>query len=327
MATINITLLPDPPSRADPSTFRARADAFMTALPTLAVELNCAAAFLEGAAQAAAGAVNADAFAATADYAAGDVVWSLVDYQSYRRKASGIASADPSTDTAHWAALNIPPAQTAQFGLPVVYDASGNPVPGYVTPSAIRTAQTAAAPADGTVLGAAGWFQPPEEVAASAVIVACAAAVSISIPTARERYEIELTGLYANSAQEIFLRFNNSTAAEYQYMGHQITLVSGASSAVQATFERPLIGSNSGISDLNIGIAGSTVNLTLTLDNPRATGQKDWSIVYRSRQIGTNDLTTKAFYGRWTNTAAITAVDIVPYACLLMGGKYKVIGR
>lgn len=66
---MTITALPDPPSRDDPSTFRAKADAFFLALPTFGDELNATATSVadsEAAAGISAGTATTQASAASA---------------------------------------------------------------------------------------------------------------------------------------------------------------------------------------------------------------------------------------------------------------------
>jgi hypothetical protein len=125
-----ITPLPTPPSRDDPANFATRADAFLGALPDFATEANALAVDVN------ANAVSADADAATATtkaleaaasanaaaaasgavkwvsgttYAEGAVVWSPINYLSYRRKTAGGGTTDPSLDETNWAGI-LPPA-------------------------------------------------------------------------------------------------------------------------------------------------------------------------------------------------------------------------
>ncbi len=120
---MTITALPDPPSRSDPTNFRARADALMEALPAFVTEANTTAADADAArVAAAASAAAAAASASQADavvgvskwvsgtsYAQGDCRWSPADYQTYRRKVAGAGTTDPSLDTTNWARLGISP--------------------------------------------------------------------------------------------------------------------------------------------------------------------------------------------------------------------------
>jgi hypothetical protein len=121
-----ITPLPTPPSRDDPSNFAARADAFLGALPAFAAETNsvagevdasalvasaaaAAAVVAETAAEAAADAANQSAnvtkWISGTTYVQGEVVWSPINYLSYRRKTNGAGTTDPSADTTNWASL------------------------------------------------------------------------------------------------------------------------------------------------------------------------------------------------------------------------------
>lgn len=118
-----ITALPTPPSRQDPINFAERADDFLGALPTfvtetnlVASELNTAnseaqaaasdaqdsAALAETAANAATAIANITAWQSGNTYAVGDVVYSLVNFLSYRRKTAGAGTTDPSTDSTNW---------------------------------------------------------------------------------------------------------------------------------------------------------------------------------------------------------------------------------
>ena len=118
-----ITALPTPPSRQDPINFAERADDFLGALPAfvtetnlVASELNTAnseaqaaasdaqdsAALAETAANAATAIANITAWQSGNTYAVGAVVYSLVNFLSYRRKTAGAGTTDPSTDSTNW---------------------------------------------------------------------------------------------------------------------------------------------------------------------------------------------------------------------------------
>ena len=127
MAYTPISALPTPPSRQEPATFSERADAFLGALPTFGTETNAAGDYIDGigtqvdadataaaasavtaqaAAATAVAAVNATAWVSGASYTAGDAVWSLINYQTYRAilTHSGVTT-DPSLDGTNWVAL------------------------------------------------------------------------------------------------------------------------------------------------------------------------------------------------------------------------------
>lgn len=137
-----ITALPVPPQRSDPANFPARADTFMTALPTFGVEANALQADVNAKQLAAAtSATNAStsetnattqagiattqagiATAAVASgsgsplwvsgttYAVGNVVYSPSDFRSYRRITAGAGTTDPSSDVTNWLVVsNQPP--------------------------------------------------------------------------------------------------------------------------------------------------------------------------------------------------------------------------
>lgn len=123
--------LPVPPQRNDgQELFAQRGDAFMAALPAFEVRME----FIESdvttkQAQAAASQVAAlaseNAAAASSGatiwvsgttYAIGNVRWSPVTYQSYRRKTAGAGTTDPSADTTNWAVVTPSPAQAGNAG-------------------------------------------------------------------------------------------------------------------------------------------------------------------------------------------------------------------
>jgi hypothetical protein len=147
-----ITALPDPPTRDDPTNFKTRADALMSALPDFVTETNTVAgevlahattagnaadtattqaglATSNGAAQvalASAQAVAAAASAASAQavanvikwisgttYAQGDCVWSPTTLLTYRRRVAGAGSTDPSADPTNWARVDGQPIDVA----------------------------------------------------------------------------------------------------------------------------------------------------------------------------------------------------------------------
>jgi hypothetical protein len=134
MPAPTISPLPTPPSRStDPANFAIEADAFIAALPEFQTDANAQAAYLDGladdvtadvAAAAASAAdaleseVNAAASAASASFAAdvsawvsgatytvGTCVFSLIDFQTYRRITNGAGTTDPSADATNWVAL------------------------------------------------------------------------------------------------------------------------------------------------------------------------------------------------------------------------------
>ena len=128
------------PSRAAPSTFSAHMDAFLAKMPTWAAQANAladeadanvdlAAAqvalaadqvalattqankaetkanIAEIAANTAESVANVSKWVSGTTYTAGTVVWSPINYQSYRRKTDGAGTTDPSSDTANWQKL------------------------------------------------------------------------------------------------------------------------------------------------------------------------------------------------------------------------------
>ena len=124
MAYPPITALPPVPSRQDPDTFSDKSDAFLGAFPTFRTETNAAGEFVEtkadealtsannasqsadtaeAAATTAVNAVDASEWTSGGSFTKGDVVWSGVDYQTYRAKTthSGLTT-DPSEDSTNW---------------------------------------------------------------------------------------------------------------------------------------------------------------------------------------------------------------------------------
>lgn len=122
MTAPTITALPTPPSRQDPETFADRSDAFLGALPTFQSELNTLGDYVEttaaevdadaatasAAAASAVAAAGATAWVSGASYNAGAVVYSLIDFQTYRAKTthSGVAT-DPSAYATNWVQISL----------------------------------------------------------------------------------------------------------------------------------------------------------------------------------------------------------------------------
>lgn len=134
MAYPPITTLPSPPSRQDPANFADEADAFLGALPTFQSEANALGSYLDGvgaevdtdataaatsatnAAASATAAANSASVAASsaasvatawssgASYTEGTLVYSTVDYKTYRAKTTHSGeTTDPSSDDTNWA--------------------------------------------------------------------------------------------------------------------------------------------------------------------------------------------------------------------------------
>lgn len=126
----SITALPTPPDPNDRATFNTRAYPWSVAQQTLATEANAVASNVYANASEAASSANsaaisvldaiaqvtlANAAASSAEatagatqwvsgttYAVGDVVWSPINQQTYRRKVAGAGTTDPSADNANW---------------------------------------------------------------------------------------------------------------------------------------------------------------------------------------------------------------------------------
>ena len=126
-----ITALPAAPSTASPTTFAALADAFISALAAFGTQCNALASnvysnavdaynnALAGASSAFSASVSAAAASASAaaaasvaaswvsgtTYVVGNLVWSPLTFQSYRRKTNGGGTVDPSIDKTNWVQL------------------------------------------------------------------------------------------------------------------------------------------------------------------------------------------------------------------------------
>jgi hypothetical protein len=144
-----ISALPTPPDPNDRSTFNTRAYPWSAAQQTLATQVGAVAANVfananeakaeadaaaasvlvaeaqvdaaaAAAAQAlihagsAAAATTAPAWVSGTTYTQGQVVYSPLNFCSYRRTVTGAGTADPSLDATNWAALNLPPASQAE---------------------------------------------------------------------------------------------------------------------------------------------------------------------------------------------------------------------
>lgn len=136
MAYPPITTLPSPPSRQDPTNFADEADAFLGALPDFGDEANALANYVEGkagdvdtdataaaasasaaatsetnAANSATAAANsaasvASAWVSGASYSVGTLVYSTLDYKTYRAITTHSGeTTDPSSDTVNWLSM------------------------------------------------------------------------------------------------------------------------------------------------------------------------------------------------------------------------------
>jgi len=132
MAYPPITTLPTAPSRSRPTVFADEADAFLGALPTFGTQANSLAAYVEGqatdvdadataaaasassastsatsaAASATAAAQVAAAWVSGASYTVGSVVYSPIDFQTYRAITTHSGqTTDPSEDATNWVAI------------------------------------------------------------------------------------------------------------------------------------------------------------------------------------------------------------------------------
>lgn len=138
-----ITPLGTAPQRTDdPQTFATRADVLLGGLPTMVTEINTtisdintsetnAATSATNAANSAAGAASSASAASASSgvtiwvsgttYSVGNVRFSPINFQSYRRTTNGAGTTDPSADTTNWAPLVLPSvatfAKTANYTL------------------------------------------------------------------------------------------------------------------------------------------------------------------------------------------------------------------
>lgn len=109
-----ITALPTPPTRQDPTNFNDRADAFLAALPgfqseanALSTEVNTRADNVQASDLAVLAATNITKWVSGTTYAQGAVVWSPINGLGYRRiTASGSGTTDPSSDSTNYRQVN-----------------------------------------------------------------------------------------------------------------------------------------------------------------------------------------------------------------------------
>jgi len=132
-----ITALPPPPDRASPSTFAAKGDALLSALPTFVTEANALQADVNAkqvsaatqvtlattqannaaaSATAAAASSTATIWVSGTTYAIGNVRFSPINFQNYRRKTAGAGTTDPSLDTTNWSILATIPTVIGDAG-------------------------------------------------------------------------------------------------------------------------------------------------------------------------------------------------------------------
>ena len=109
-----ITALPTPPTRQDPTNFNDRADAFLAALPgfqseanALSTEVNTRADNVQASDLAVLAATNITKWVSGTTYSQGAVVWSPINGLGYRRiTASGSGTTDPSSDSTNYRQVN-----------------------------------------------------------------------------------------------------------------------------------------------------------------------------------------------------------------------------
>jgi hypothetical protein len=130
-----ITALPAPPQTSSPSTFDTLADAWLASLPTFVNETNIVANEVlanrdtsvtqagnasTSASNALISANNSAASASvtkwlnTTSYTQGAIVWSPINFQTYRNKVAGVNTTDPSLYPTGWQLLFSVPDPSAQ---------------------------------------------------------------------------------------------------------------------------------------------------------------------------------------------------------------------
>jgi len=129
MSALLITPLPPPPTRADPTNFNDRADAFLAAIEdpfveevnAISVDLTAkhsevlsarttavnAASAAEASATTAASTANAAMWNAATNYAVGVSAISPTNFRTYRRKIAGISATDPAADATRWTPITV----------------------------------------------------------------------------------------------------------------------------------------------------------------------------------------------------------------------------
>jgi hypothetical protein len=158
-----ITALPAPPQTSSPSTFDTLADAWLASLPTFVTETNIVAGEVinnrdisiaqagtattqaSNAATSASNAlISANNSAASASvtkwlnttsYTQGAIVWSPINFQTYRNKVAGVNATDPSLYPTGWQLLFSVPDPSAQANYSQLQVLSGiatwQPIPFY----------------------------------------------------------------------------------------------------------------------------------------------------------------------------------------------------
>lgn len=133
-----ITPLPSPPVRNVPATFADLGDAFLGALPAFVTEANAletnvnakevsavaSALAAYNSEQSIVSGTNVIAWVSGTTYVAGNVRWSPINFQSYRRKTGGAGTTDPSADSTNWVQLSTVPVMTGHIGEVLYTDGS-----------------------------------------------------------------------------------------------------------------------------------------------------------------------------------------------------------
>ena len=285
MAVTPITPLPTAPARTDtPATFNTRADAFLgalyspfagemntsigefntdfttvatnaTAAATSATASATSATAAAASATAAANASDADAWVSGTSYTAGDVVYSPIDYQSYRCILATSGTTDPSSDATYWIIISSSLSLGANVGTFLTTPSSSNLAtavsdetgsgslvfatsPTFVTP-ALGT------PASGTLTNATGL--PPAGVTGTAAILGANTFTALQTQSAgadiASATDVDLTAATGNV---VVITGTTTSTSLTMTKGQQMVLVAAA--AWPLTFHATTMNINGGVS-------------------------------------------------------------------------------